>query len=200
MKLNKYVIMNKIIYINNDGVFNINKDETLEIYHYVVDKSVNIKINLNGENAKVVYHLSIISNNDNVCKIDVSHMSSNTESKIICHGVNTGDKKLEFNVTGLVPKEMDKCICNQENQIINLKDGESVIKPNLLIRNYDTFSNHAAYIGEFSKDKMFYLESRGISEEDAIRLLMKGLLLGDGDRENVIVKEFMDSLKEAYNG
>ena len=127
-------------------------------------------------------------------------MSSNTESKIICHGVNTGDKKLEFNVTGLVPKDMDKCICNQENQIINLKDGESVIKPNLLIRNYDTFSNHAAYIGEFSKDKMFYLESRGISEEDAIRLLMKGLLLGDGDRENVIVKEFMDNLKEAYNG
>lgn len=192
--------MNKVIYINNDGVFDINKDESLEIYHYVVDKSVNIKINLNGENAKVVYHLSIISNNDNVCKIDVNHMSSNTESKIICHGVNTGDKKLEFNVTGLVPKDMDKCICNQENQIINLKDGESVIKPNLLIRNYDTFSNHAAYIGEFSKDKMFYLESRGISEEDAIRLLMKGLLLCDGDRENAIVKEFMDSLKEAYNG
>ena len=192
--------MNKVIYINNDGVFDINKNEALEIYHYVVDKSVNIKINLNGENAKVVYHLSIIGNNDNVCKIDVNHMSSNTESKIICHGVNTGDKKLEFNVTGLVPKEMDKCICNQENQIINLKDGESVIKPNLLIRNYDTFSNHAAYIGEFSKDKMFYLESRGISEEDAIRLLMKGLLLGDGDRENVIVKEFMDNLKEAYNG
>lgn len=192
--------MNKVIYINNDGVFDINKNETLEIYHYVVDKSVNIKINLNGENAKVVYHLSIISNNDNVCKIDVNHMSSNTESKIICHGVNTGNEKLEFNVTGLVPKEMDKCICNQENQIINLKDGESVIKPNLLIRNYDTFSNHAAYIGEFSKDKMFYLESRGISEEDAIRLLMKGLLLGDGDRENTIVKEFMDSLKEAYNG
>lgn len=192
--------MNKVIYINNDGVFNINKDETLEIYHYVVDKSINVIINLNEENAKVIYHLSIISNNDNVCKIDVNHMSSNTESKIICHGVNTGDKKLEFNVTGLVPKDMDKCICNQENQIINLKDGESVIKPNLLIRNYDTFSNHAAYIGEFSKDKMFYLESRGISEEDAIRLLMKGLLLGDGDRENVIVKEFMDNLKEAYNG
>ena len=75
-----------------------------------------------------------------------------------------------------------------------------VIKPNLLIRNFDTFSNHAAYIGEFSKDKMFYLESRGISKKNAIKLLMEGLLLGDGDRENVIVKEFMDNLKEAYNG
>lgn len=192
--------MNKVIYIYNDGVFDVNKDEVLEIYHFVVDKSVNIKINLNGENAKVMYHLSIISNNDNVCKIDVNHASSNTESKIICHGVNTGDKKLEFNVTGLVPKEVTGCVCNQENQIINLNDGESVIKPNLLIRNYDAFSNHAAYIGEFSKDKMFYLKSRGISDANATKLLMEGLLLGDGDRENVIVKEFMDSLKEAYNG
>ena len=192
--------MNKVIYINNDGIFNINKDETLEIYHYVVDKSINVIINLNGENAKVIYHLNVISNNDNTCKVDVNHLSSNTESKIICHGVNIGDKKLEFNVTGLVPKDMVKCICNQENQIINLKNGESVIKPNLLIRNYDTFSNHAAYIGEFSKDRMFYLKSRGISEKNAIKLLMEGLLLGNGDRGNVIVKEFMNSLKEAYNG
>lgn len=192
--------MNKVIYINNDGVFDINKDETLEIYHFVVDKSINVIINLNGENAKVIYHLSIISNNDNVCKIDVNHLSSNTESEIICHGVNTGDKKLEFNVTGLVPKDISKCVCKEENQIINLKDGESVIKPNLFIRNYDTFSNHAAYIGEFSKDKLFYLKSRGISDANATKLLMEGLLLGDGDRENVIVKEFVDNLKEAYNG
>lgn len=192
--------MNKVIYINNDGVFNINKDETLEIYHYVVDKSVNIKINLKGENAKVIYHLNVISNNDNVCKVDVNHVASNTESKIICHGVNTGNKKLEFNVTGLVPKDISKCVCKEENQIINLKDGESVIKPNLFIRNYDTFSNHAAYIGEFSKDKLFYLKSRGISDANATKLLMEGLLLGDGDRENVIVKEFVDNLKEAYNG
>ena len=192
--------MNKVIYINNDGVFNINKDETLEIYHYVVDKSINVIINLNGENAKVVYHLSIISNNDNVCKVDVNHVASNTESNIICHGVNTGNKKLEFNVTGLVPKDISKCVCKEENQIINLKDGESVIKPNLFIRNYDTFSNHAAYIGEFSKDKLFYLKSRGISDANATKLLMEGLLLGDGDRENVIVKEFVGNLKEAYNG
>ena len=47
---------------------------------------------------------------------------------------------------------------------------------------------------------MFYLKSRGISEKNAIKLLMEGLLLGDGDRGNVIVKEFMNSLKEAYNG
>ena len=130
--------MNKIIYINNDCVFDINKDETLEIYHYVVDKSVNIKINLNGENAKVIYRLSIISNNDNVCKVDVNHVTSNTESKIICHGVNTGNKKLEFNVTGLVSKDISKCVCKEENQIINLNifGGSHSTSPE---KNYDAF-------------------------------------------------------------
>ena len=201
LKQKKLVIMNKVIYINNEcNEFNVKENEMLEIYHFVIDKSVNTKINLEGENSKVVYHLSIISNKDNTCKIDVNHVKSNTESKIICHGVNMQNESLEFNVTGLVPKNVSKCICNEDNEIINLKNGKSVIKPNLLIRNYDTFSNHSAYIGEFNKEKMFYLESRGISKEAATRLLMKGLLLGDACKEEKIVKEFTKYLMEVYNG
>ena len=75
-----------------------------------------------------------------------------------------------------------------------------MIKPNLLIRNYDTFSNHAAYIGEFSKEKMFYLESRGINSKDATRILMEGFLIGNGNKKENVVKEFIDKLKEVQNG
>ena len=188
--------MNKVIYINKDSSFNINKDETLEIYHFVVNKDVNIKINLNGENAKVIYHLSIISKDKNVCNIEVNHVSSNTESKVICHGVNTDDKRLEFNIKGVIPNKASNCICNEENEIINLKDGESIIKPNLLIRNFNTCSSHSAYIGEFNKEKLFYLESRGISKENAIKLLMEGLLIGDALKEEAKVQEFIKAMKE----
>ena len=193
--------MNRVIYINNDSnIFNIKENENLEIFHYVVDKNVDVKINLEGVNAKVIYHLSIISNNDNMCKINVNHLSSNTDSEIICHGVNTKNKKLEFNITGLIPKDKCKCVCKEDNQIINLKDGISVIKPNLLIRNYDTYSKHAAYIGEFNKDKMFYLMSRGISKIDATKLMMEALLIGNGNKEEMIVKEFMNKIMEVSNG
>ena len=115
--------------------FDIKKGETLNIYHYVFNKSVNVIINLNGENAKVNYHFSVISLSDNNFKIEVNHNSKNTESNIFNHGVNVLNNKLSFDVTGLVPKDISKCICNQENQIINLSDGTSLIKPNLLIRN-----------------------------------------------------------------
>ena len=49
--------MNKVIYINDENInFDIKENETLEIYHYIVDKDVSVNINLNGEFAKVVYH------------------------------------------------------------------------------------------------------------------------------------------------
>lgn len=189
--------MNKVIYINNlDNEFNVGDNEVLEIYHFVINESVNTKINLNGENSKIIYHLSIISNNDNTCKIDVNHVKENTESKVICHGVNLEDNELVFDVTGLVPKGVSKCRCSEENEIINLRNGKSVIKPNLLIRNYDTFSNHSAYIGEFNKEKMFYLESRGINKDMAINLLMEAFLKQGASEEEMIVKKFINYLTE----
>ena len=104
-------------------------------------------------------------------------MKSNTHSELYNHGVNISNKKLDYHVDGIVPKESSKCICNQENQIINMSDGKSTIFPNLLIDNYDVESNHAAYIGKFSEDKIFYMMSRGIAREEAERLLLNGFLI-----------------------
>ncbi|CDF20682.1 feS assembly protein SufD [Clostridium sp. CAG:609] len=193
--------MNKDIYINDLNIkFDIKKGETLNIYHYVFNKNVNVIINLNGENAKVNYHFSVISLDDITFKIKVNHNSKNTESNIFNHGVNVLNNKLSFDVTGLVPKDISKCICNQENQIINLSDGTSLIKPNLLIRNYDTFSNHAAYIGKFKDELLFYLMSRGISFNKSNELLMESLLINNGNKEEKVVQEFIKNLKEVNNG
>ena len=167
--------MNKVLYIKDENFnLDINANETYEIYHYVINKSVNVVINLKGLNAKVVYHYSTINFDDNTFKITINHLCSNTISEIYNHGVNAGFKKLVFDVTGYVPKDSFKCFCNQENQIINLTNGISQILPNLLINNYDTFSNHAAYIGKFKEDILFYLMSRGINEQIATRLLLNG--------------------------
>lgn len=39
--------MNKVIYISDENInFEIKENETLEIYHYVVDKDVSVNINL----------------------------------------------------------------------------------------------------------------------------------------------------------
>ena len=83
-------------------------------------------------------------------------------------------------------KDIKGSICNQENRIININDGKSTICPNLLIDSYDVVSSHAAYIGKFSDDVLFYLMSRGINKKKAYELLILSFLLPEGiDKEKI---------------
>ena len=101
-----------------------------------------------------------------------------------------------YYVDGVVPKTSDKCICNQDNQIINMDNGKSTICPNLLIDNYDVDSNHAAYIGKFKDEIMFYMMSRGISREVAYRLLLNGFLINSDSIEKDKIKLFLDEIEK----
>jgi Fe-S cluster assembly protein SufD len=101
-----------------------------------------------------------------------------------------------YYVDGVVPKNSSKCICNQDNQIINMDNGKSTICPNLLIDNYDVDSNHAAYIGKFKDDVMFYLMSRGISREVAYRLLLNGFLINSDSIDKNKINLFLDEIEK----
>ena len=172
--------MNKILYVidkdtKKDYKYNICEDTI--IYHFSINSSSNVEVNLVTEGVTLHYYYNNINYDNNHFNIEVHHMKSNTHSELYNHGVNISNKKLDYHVEGIVPKESSKCICNQENQIINMSDGKSTIFPNLLIDNYDVESNHAAYIGKFSEDKIFYMMSRGITREEAERLLLNGFLI-----------------------
>ena len=172
--------MSKVLYViddnkNSDYKYNICEDTI--IYHFSINSSSNVEINLVTEGVTLHYYYNNINYDDNELKISVNHNKSNTHSELYNHGVNISNKKLDYHVDGIVPKESSKCICNQENQIINMSDGKSTIFPNLLIDNYDVESNHAAYIGKFSEEKLFYLMSRGINREDSYRLLLESYLI-----------------------
>lgn len=55
-----------------------------------------------------------------------------------------------------------------------------------MIDCYDVISNHSAYIGKFSLEKVFYLESRGFSKKIAYQLLLKGFLIFEGVKQDIL--------------
>lgn len=172
--------MSKILYVldnNEEKDYDYNISEDTIIYHFAINSSSNVKINIYGDDTTLYYYYNNINYDDNEFNISVIHNRENTHSELFNHGVNVGNARLSYNVEGIVPKKSSKCICNQENQIINMKDGKSSILPNLLIDNYDVDSNHSAYIGKFNREKIFYLMSRGLSFEEANRLLLNGFLI-----------------------
>ena len=65
-----------------------------------------------------------------------------------------------------------------------------------LIDNYDVDSNHAAYIGKFRDEELFYLMSRGISRDVANRLLLNGFLINSDSIEKNKIKLFLDEIEK----
>ena len=174
---NEKIELHLFDYQDKNVVYNLEENSTLVIYQYGFDINNDVVVNLNGKNSTLEYHYSIISYKNNKYNILVNHNNCSTISNIYNHGLNVLNKNLDFNITGKVLKSSDKSICNQENQIINLENGNSTILPNLLIDNYDVISNHSAYIGKFKDDLLFYLMSRGISRKKAYDLLIKSFLI-----------------------
>ena len=173
-------------------IFNLNDSSQLKVFEYNFDTSKKRIINLKGLKSNLEYHYSTYNINDNEYVIEVNHLSNNSISNVYNHGINEKNNKLSFNVTGSVLKNISGCTTNQENQIINLLDGKSVIEPNLLIDNFDISSSHSAYIGRFKDESLFYLMSKGLTKNNAVSLLIKSILLNSGDDTK---KEFLELIE-----
>ena len=189
------VKMSKIIYVDGkDKKYNFNIKEDTIIYHYNINSSYDVEINLDKEDIFLYYYYNNINYDDNTFKIRIYHNKDNTESFIYNHGVNVYDKKLHYWVDGVIPKDSVGCDCNQDNQIININDGKSKIWPNLLVDNYDVNANHSAYIGKFKESLIFYLMSRGINRKDSYKLLLNGFLINNDSIDKSKIKYFIDEI------
>lgn len=144
--------------------YNCNKLKELDIVY------------LNGINSEINYNLNTISTDKQKIDLIVYHNNNNTISNITNKAVNILNGNITFNITGNVDNNICDCIINQNNRIINLNDKKCSINPILLIDENDVEANHSALIGNFNDKELFYLMSRGIKRDDAIKLLIRGFL------------------------
>ena len=169
-------------------------------YKYELGENSNLKVNkinkvntikemiiakLNGVKSSINYNYKTICDNKETYDYYIYHNSSNTVSNIKNNGVsNSGE--IVYQVSSFVPKDMVGCIANQSNRIINLGENKSTIKPNLYIDSNDIEASHSALIDRFTDEEIFYLQSRGITYDDALKLLIKGFLLSNIDDKSLI--------------
>ncbi|MDD4035919.1 MAG: SufD family Fe-S cluster assembly protein [Bacilli bacterium] len=137
-----------------------------------------ININLNGINSQVDCYFSTISTDTNTYNISINHNNKKTKSNIINRGVSLDGSSLTFNLVGTIYNDMIDSILNQDSKIIVMGDNNSIIEPKLFIYEDKVEAKHSAVIGRFRDEELFYLKSRGLSEETAFQLLIKGFLFG----------------------
>lgn len=168
-----------ILKIRNNYNLGIKSKLNLQKFYDVKEIKQFDMINLDGEKAEINYILKTISTGEERYNLLINHNAQYTISNVINNSVNINDGKVIFDVNGIVKKGMVGSILNQNNRIVTLNQNKCQINPNLLIDENDINANHSAFVGKFKDDELFYLQSRGINYNAALKLLIKGFLFSN---------------------
>lgn len=173
---------------NTKYIYNLNRNSTLNYNSFLTTDGIEEEhyIYLNQEYGNVDFKIRTISKNTEKYKLYVYHNANNTSSNILLRGINNKGN-IHFFVQGEVLKNIKNCYLNQDNRIYTFNENKCTIDPILLIENNDVIANHSAFIGKFDDETLFYLMSRGISKNNAIKLLVRGFLNFDNDEEIVSI-------------
>ena len=139
----------------------------------------NVIINLNKENASCSWHLASLSRKGDKKEFEVSayHNSVSTTSQLDNYGVVREDGKLLFTGICHIINGSHRSKAHQNAKIMvfdKLSDG--IAKPVLKIDDNDIEASHAAVVGKINDEHIFYLTSRGLSEDEAKRIITLGYL------------------------
>lgn len=179
--------------------YNLDENSYLNVFKFQNIDSIKemVIVKLDGENAKIDYNFKTISHNKETYDYHIFHNHKNTISNIKNNGVCIKDGLIIYQVSSFVPKDIKGCIVNQNNRIINLTNNKSEIMPNLYIDSNDVEASHSALIGKFSDEEMFYIQSRGIDYDNALKLLISGFLTSDIS-DKMILKEINNNISKYW--
>lgn len=108
---------------------------------------------------------------------EIRHWGKGSEGFILTHGVMKEAAQTIFNGIGKIEHGASKSNAEQESRVLMLSDkARGDANPILLIDEDDVMAGHAASVGRVDPVQLYYLMSRGISKEEAERLIIHGFL------------------------
>lgn len=107
----------------------------------------------------------------------VIHWGKHSEGQILKHGVMKDEASSIFNGIGKIEYGATKSNAEQESRVLMLSEkARGDANPILLIDEDDVTAGHAASVGRVDPLQLYYLMSRGISKQEAERLVIHGFL------------------------
>ncbi|MFJ7935708.1 Fe-S cluster assembly protein SufD [Sporosarcina sp. NPDC096371] len=108
---------------------------------------------------------------------EIVHFGLDTDGFILKHGVMKEAASSIFNGIGRIAKGATRSNAVQESRVLMLSEkARGDANPILLIDEDDVTAGHAASVGRVDPLQLYYLMSRGISKQEAERLVIHGFL------------------------
>ncbi|MBI2597209.1 SufD family Fe-S cluster assembly protein [Candidatus Daviesbacteria bacterium] len=109
--------------------------------------------------------------------INVVHKAPDTKSEIILKGVLKGNSEVNFKGLVKINKGAKGTETWQAVHLLILSDqAKGTAIPSLEILENDVKAGHEITVGKISDMEMFYLQSRGLSKQQAKKLIVQGFL------------------------
>ena len=162
--------------------------------------SGNINIKLDGLGAKVFINGAIFAGN-NYCKkynVSIIHNFEKTVSSIEIYGVSQDEANIALSCISHIKENCNKSSASQLTKIILVNENSKASSsPILKIDCDDIKAKHGCAIGSLNEDHLYYLQTRGISKENATKLIIAGYLLPIADKFD---KENKNKIEEIVRG
>jgi Fe-S cluster assembly protein SufB len=134
---------------------------------------------LRGEGSSGEFYSIAITNNRQQADTGTKmiHLGANTRSRIISKGISAGRSSNTYR--GLVsahPKAKGARNFTQCDSLLIGKDCAAHTTPYIEARNGSARFEHEATTTRLSEDQLFYVMQRGLSEEEAVQLLVNGFV------------------------
>lgn len=135
----------------------------------------NLVVNQNGEFCQTMVNgISLSSRTQHLDSyIVVNHNMPNGTTNEIFRCIAMDESTCAFAGTIFVARDAQKTLASQSNKNILLSDNATIhSKPQLEIYADDVSCNHGSTTGQLDPQQIFYMQSRGISRDKAIHLLL----------------------------
>ncbi|QQG44784.1 MAG: SufD family Fe-S cluster assembly protein [Candidatus Roizmanbacteria bacterium] len=176
---NQYLKSKKFINLNKTRLENLVFDKAGEyvIFFHNLSGKFNFEIRSSGVDVNI-FGLFTGKNNDEF-KVETvqHHLFPDSSSNLLIKGVFEDESKLGYHGLIKIEKEGKGSHAYQKNQNLILSPQAFVeSKPYLEIMANDVYCTHGSTIGRLNKDEIIYLQSRGIDQKSAEKLLVEGFI------------------------
>ena len=190
------VLINEICKKDNESLnltINIEPKSSLIYNRFILHNKANNNIIINQDNtSNVSFNYSMIATDKVELTIDSNLKGNDNETSIKVASVTEQNGKVIITSTADVLPKIENNNLLESLKILLLNDEESICIPNLLVSSNEVEVNHAATISGIPQDYLFYLNSKGLSNEAATKLIKNGYLLNNLEINKNIKEQIME--------
>ena len=174
---NKLLMNKKVLNIIDDFQdldYRMEDNETL-IINFYSGKAQNMNINvIQTNNTKLVINYSIINEDDTTININ-SEIIGNSNTTIVKLRAVASNHHTTINVCSKAKEDTKDNIIEEDLKAI-CEEGTACLMPILEIETNEVEATHYATVSNYSKEELFYLTSKGISELSAKEMIKRSFM------------------------